>query len=193
MSFKFEKTPLEDVILIENKKFGDERGYFMETYNNKNFVESGIDTVFMQDNQSKSQKWVLRGLHFQAQNTQAKLVRVINGTVFDVAVDLREKSKSFGYAIGVILSAENNKQLFVPKGFAHWFISLEDDTVFAYKCDDLYNPQAESGINRNSPNLSRKSEDIQTICKNYNLEIKNLIISNKDKLLADFNKSNKYF
>lgn len=132
--------------VIEPAVFGDERGYFMETYNYNDFKEAGIDGDFVQDNQSASKKGVLRGLHFQINYPQDKLVRVVSGEVFDVAVDLREGSETFGKWFGVILSAENKKQFFIPKGFAHGFVVLSDNAEFCYKVTDFYHPNDEGGI-----------------------------------------------
>ncbi len=132
--------------VIEPAVFGDERGYFMETYNYNDFKEAGIDCDFVQDNQSASKKGVLRGLHFQINYPQDKLVRVVSGEVFDVAVDLREGSETFGKWFGVILSAENKKQFFIPKGFAHGFVVLSDNAEFCYKVTDFYHPNDEGGI-----------------------------------------------
>ena len=144
--FKRNDTSIEGVYVIEPTVFGDDRGYFMETYSRKDFAEIGITTEFVQDNQSKSKKGVLRGLHFQKENTQAKLVRCISGEVFDVAVDLRPGSKTYGNWEGVILSAENKKMFFIPKGFAHGFLVLSDSAEFSYKCDDVYNREPEGGL-----------------------------------------------
>ena len=144
--FKRNDTSIEGVYIIEPTVFGDDRGYFMETYSKKDFEEIGITTEFVQDNQSKSKKGVLRGLHFQKENTQAKLVRCISGEVFDVAVDLRPESETYGKWEGVILSAENKKMFFIPKGFAHGFLVLSDSAEFSYKCDDVYNHEAEGGL-----------------------------------------------
>ena len=144
---------IEGLKVIEPQVHGDERGYFMETYNYNDFKEAGIDVVFVQDNQSASVKNVLRGLHFQINHPQDKLVRVINGEVFDVAVDLREGSATYGKWHGVILSAENKKQFFVPKGFAHGFVVLSDYAEFAYKCSDFYHPGDEGGLMYNDPDI----------------------------------------
>lgn len=132
--------------VIEPAVFGDERGYFMETYNYNDFKEAGIDCDFVQDNQSASKRGVLRGLHFQINYPQDKLVRAVSGEVFDVAVDLREGSETFGKWFGVILSAENKKQFFIPKGFAHGFVVLSDYAEFCYKVTDFYHPNDEGGI-----------------------------------------------
>ena len=137
---------IEGLKVIEPAVYGDSRGYFMETYNQKDFEAAGIGTVFVQDNQSGSRRGVLRGLHFQKQFPQAKLVRVVEGEVFDVAVDLREGSKSFGAWHGEFLSAENHRQFFIPEGFAHGFLVLSDFAQFTYKCSDFYHPDDEGGI-----------------------------------------------
>ena len=152
---KFNKieTKIEGVYVIEPTVFGDDRGYFMETYSKKDFEEIGIYNEFVQDNQSKSRKGVLRGLHFQSENTQAKLVRCIKGEVFDVAVDLRPGSVTYGKWEGVRLTEENKKMFMVPKGFAHGFLVLSDEAEFAYKCDDLYNHSAEGGLRWNDPEV----------------------------------------
>ncbi|MEH2944958.1 dTDP-4-dehydrorhamnose 3,5-epimerase [Lachnospiraceae bacterium KK002] len=132
--------------VIEPAVFGDARGYFMETYNYNDFAEAGIDCTFVQDNQSASRKGVLRGLHFQINYPQDKLVRVVRGQVFDVAVDLREGSETFGKWFGVTLSEENKKQFFIPKGFAHGFVVLSDYAEFCYKVTDFYHPNDEGGL-----------------------------------------------
>ena len=142
---------IEGLKVIEPAVFGDARGYFMETYNYNDFKEAGIDCQFVQDNQSASKKGVLRGLHFQINHPQDKLVRVVNGEVFDVAVDLREGSETFGKWFGIVLSAENKKQFFVPKNFAHGFIVLSDYAEFCYKVTDFYHPNDEGGILWNDP------------------------------------------
>ena len=152
--FKFTKTEIEGVYIIEPKVFGDNRGYFMETYNEQEFKNNGLDYNFVQDNQSKSKKGVLRGLHFQKTHPQAKLVRVLEGEVFDVAVDLRKDSKTYGKWVGVILSEENKKQFMIPRGFAHGFVVLSETAVFAYKCDDFYHPKDEGGIMWNDPDIN---------------------------------------
>ena len=144
--FKRTDTDIEGLCIIEPTVFGDNRGYFMETYSKEDFKEIGIDYEFVQDNQSSSKKGVLRGLHFQIENTQGKLVRVIKGEVFDVAVDLRRDSKTFGKWFGVRLSEENKKMFFIPPYFAHGFLVLSDTAEFTYKCTDVYNHSAESGL-----------------------------------------------
>ena len=142
---------IQGLKVIEPSVFGDSRGYFMETYNYNDFAAAGIDCKFVQDNQSASKKGVLRGLHFQINYPQDKLVRVVNGEVFDVAVDLREGSETFGKWFGVVLSAENKKQFFIPKGFAHGFIVLSDFAEFCYKVTDFYHPGDEGGLAWNDP------------------------------------------
>jgi dTDP-4-dehydrorhamnose 3,5-epimerase len=144
--FMFIETEIEDLYVIETKIFGDNRGYFMETYNEKDFKKAGLNVPFVQDNQSKSKKGVLRGLHFQCKYPQGKLVRVTKGEVFDVAVDLRKNSKNFGEWYGVILSEENKRQFYVPEGFAHGFLVLSGEAEFVYKCTDFYYPEDEGGI-----------------------------------------------
>jgi dTDP-4-dehydrorhamnose 3,5-epimerase len=151
--FKFTPTAIPDVLVVEPTVFGDARGYFMETYNQRDFCEAGITANFVQDNQSSSQKGVLRGLHFQKRYPQAKLVRVLSGQVFDVAVDIRPQSPSFGAWAGVLLSADNKKQLYIPRGLAHGFLVLSDSAQFAYKCDEFYHPEDESGILWSDPTI----------------------------------------
>ncbi|WP_277442237.1 dTDP-4-dehydrorhamnose 3,5-epimerase [Vibrio parahaemolyticus] len=142
------ETKIPDVKIIEPTVFGDERGFFMETWNQKKFEElvTGEPTQFVQDNHSKSKKGILRGLHYQTENTQGKLVRVISGEVFDVAVDIRKDSPTFGMWIGEYLSAENKRQLWIPEGFAHGFYVTSDEAEFVYKCTDYYNPSTEHSI-----------------------------------------------
>lgn len=151
--FNFIKTDIDGVIIVEPTAFGDERGYFMETYQYNDFCAAGIDVTFVQDNQSKSKKGVLRGLHFQKQFPQSKLVRVISGEVYDVAVDLRPGSKTYGKYVGVLLSAENKRQFFIPKNFAHGFLVLSDEAEFVYKVDDFYHPNDEGGLMWNDPTV----------------------------------------
>ncbi len=151
--FNFIKTSIDGVFVIEPTAFGDDRGYFMETYQYNDFAAAGIDVKFVQDNQSKSKKGVLRGLHFQKNFPQSKLVRVISGEVYDVAVDLREGSPTYGKYEGVILSAENKRQFFIPRGFAHGFVVLSDEAEFVYKVDDFYHPNDEGGLIWNDPSV----------------------------------------
>lgn len=147
---------IEGLKVVTPTVHGDDRGYFMETYQKKEFCDAGIDVEFVQDNQSSSKKGVLRGLHFQIHYAQSKLVRVVNGEVFDVAVDLRPGSKTFGKWFGVLLSAENKKQFFIPKNFAHGFYVLSDEAEFCYKCTDFYHPNDEGGLAWNDPDLDVK-------------------------------------
>ena len=152
---KIKVTPceIEGLYVIEPTVFKDERGYFVETYNQNDFKEAGLDMVFVQDNQSMSVKGVLRGLHYQKQYPQGKLVRAIRGEVFDVAVDLRVDSKTYGKWFGVILSAENKKQFYIPEGFAHGFLVMSDEAEFVYKCTDFYHPGDEGGILWSDPEI----------------------------------------
>lgn len=147
-------TPISDIKIIEPKVFGDERGFFMETFREDWFRVNVADVTFLQDNHSKSARGILRGLHYQTQNTQGKLVHVIAGEVFDVAVDMRKDSPTFGHHVGVILSAENKRQLWVPEGFAHGFYVTSEYAEFVYKCTDYYAPQFEQSILWNDPNLN---------------------------------------
>lgn len=179
--FKFTETFIKGVYVIEPKVFGDNRGYFMETYNYNDFKDAGLDMKFVQDNQSMSIKGVLRGLHFQSKYPQGKLVRVIKGEVFDVAVDIRENSDTYGKWVGVILTEENKKQLYIPEGFAHGFLVLSDTAEFIYKCTDFYHPEYESGVIWNDEELS-----IQWPLEN----IQEIILSDKDKRLGSFKEIN---
>ena len=151
--FQFTKTGIEGLVVVEPKVFGDNRGYFMETYNYNDFKAAGLDMVFVQDNQSKSKKGVLRGLHFQKKNPQGKLVRVVSGEVYDVAVDLRKGSDTYGKWYGVLLSAENKKQFYVPEGFAHGFVVMSETAEFVYKCTRFYDPSDEGGLMWNDPEI----------------------------------------
>jgi dTDP-4-dehydrorhamnose 3,5-epimerase len=175
---KVTPTKIQDCFILEPAIFDDGRGVFFESYNHEKFKkETNIDVNFVQDNQSISQKGVVRGLHFQkGKHAQAKLVRVIKGKVLVVIVDLRKGSKTFGKTFSIILSAENNKQLFVPRGFAHGFSVLEDTTVFAYKCDNYYNKESENGIIYNDKDLNI----------DWHLNEKEIILSEKDKVLSTF-------
>lgn len=152
---KITVTPcdIEGLYVIEPTVFKDERGYFVETYNQNDMKEAGLDMVFVQDNQSMSIRGVLRGLHFQKQFPQGKLVRVVRGKVFDVAVDLRSDSKTYGKWFGAELSAENMKQFYIPEGFAHGFLVLSDEAEFCYKCTDFYHPGDEGGLAWNDPEI----------------------------------------
>lgn len=144
---------IEGLCVIEPTVHGDARGYFMETYNQNDMAAEGLDMVFVQDNQSGSSKGVLRGLHFQKEHPQGKLIRVVNGSVFDVAVDLRKESKTYGKWFGDVLTAENKKQFYIPEGFAHGFLVLSDVAEFCYKCTDFYHPGDEGGLAWNDPEI----------------------------------------
>lgn len=150
---KVEKCPIEGLYIIEPAVHGDGRGYFMETYNQNDMHEAGLDMVFVQDNQSMSKKGVLRGLHYQKEHPQGKLVRVIKGSVFDVAVDLRAGSETYGKWFGVELTEENKKQFYISEGFAHGFLVLSDEAEFCYKCTDFYHPGDEGGLAWNDPDI----------------------------------------
>ena len=160
--FQFIETGLKGCIVVEPTVFLDDRGYFMETYQAEQFAEGGIPAVFVQDNQSKSSKGVLRGLHFQRTHPQGKLVRVIRGAVFDVALDCRPGSETYGKWYGLELSAENKRQFYVPAGFAHGFLVLSDEAEFVYKCTDYYTPGDEGGVLYNDPALGIQWPDTGT-------------------------------
>ena len=152
-NFTFLPTTIEGVIVVDCKRYGDERGSFMETYKKPDFVAGGITCEFVQDNQSTSTLGVLRGLHFQIAHPQSKLVRVVEGKVFDVAVDLRPNSPTYGKWEGVVLSADDNRQFFIPRGFAHGFYVMTPRATFSYKCDDVYPPDDEGGIRWDDPTI----------------------------------------
>ena len=154
MSFQFEQTRIPGVVIIQPQVFGDSRGYFMETYKKEDYAAAGIDKEFVQDNESSSTKGVLRGLHFQKEHTQGKLVRVTHGEVFDVAVDVRPGSQTFGQWVGVTLSAEKKNLFYIPEGFAHGFLVISDTAEFVYKCTDVYDPTSEGGIPWNDPTIN---------------------------------------
>ena len=177
-NFKFTETRIKDVYIVEPAVFGDARGYFMETYNEKDFCDAGLCYRFVQDNQSSSRRGVLRGLHFQKTHPQAKLVRVLSGEVFDVAVDLRSGSETYGKWVGVRLSADNRRQLMIPRGFAHGFLVLSDYAEFAYKCDDFYSPGDEGGLPFSDPTVGIEWPDVGE-----------LILSEKDKQYAPLSES----
>jgi dTDP-4-dehydrorhamnose 3,5-epimerase len=151
---EFQRTRIPDVVLVRPRVFGDERGFFLESWQEKKFAAAGIDARFVQDNHSRSARHTLRGLHYQFKQVQGKLVRVTRGAAFDVAVDIRRSSPTFGQWVGVELSAANRDMLWVPAGFAHGFIALEDDTEFLYKCTDYYAPELERSIAWNDPDLA---------------------------------------
>lgn len=180
-NFTFHPCKIEGLQVIEPKVFGDARGYFKETYQYESFRDAGILAHFVQDNQSMSKKGVLRGLHFQRNYPQGKLVRVLKGEVFDVAVDLRANSNTYGQWYGVILSEENNKMFYVPEGFAHGFLVLSEEAVFSYKCTDVYHPEDEGGLMWNDPaiGIDWPTEGIDEI-----------LISDKDKIYDSFEVQN---
>ena len=171
-NFTFTETSIEGVLVVDVTAYGDERGYFVETYKRPDFVAGGIDCEFVQDNQASSVKGGLRGLHFQIEHPQAKLVRVVSGEVFDVAVDLRPDSPTYGKWEGAVLSAENRRQFFVPRGFAHGFLVLSDVAEFCYKCDDVYHPNDEGGLMWNDPEIGIKWPILEGM---------ELVLSEKDK------------
>ena len=154
MAFEFKMTKIPGVVIIQPQVFGDQRGYFMETYKKEPYVAAGIDREFVQDNESSSRKGVLRGLHFQKEHTQGKLVRVTHGEVFDVAVDVRPGSATYGQWVGVTLSSDKKNMFYVPEGFAHGFLVLSDTAEFVYKCTDVYDPSSEGGIPWNDPDIA---------------------------------------
>lgn len=184
--FKFTKLSIPEIILIEPEIFWDKRWFFLESYSKKDFVENWISVDFVQDNHSKSKKWVLRWLHFQTNNTQSKLVRVVKWAVFDVWVDLRKNSKTYWKYVWEILSAENKKQLFIPKWFAHWFLVLEDDTEFLYKCDNYYSPEFDWWIIFDDKKIWI---NWKIILEKYN--IKEIFLSEKDKKQMSFEEFDK--
>lgn len=160
---KVTKCPIEGLYIIEPAVYHDPRGYFMETYNQKDMQEQGLDMVFVQDNQSMSAKGVLRGLHYQKEYPQGKLVRVVKGRVFDVAVDLRTHSKNYGEWYGVELSEENKKQFYIPEGFAHGFLVLSDAAEFCYKVTDFYHPGDEAGVAWNDPQIGIRWPEVEGV------------------------------
>tara|TARA_B100000902_G_scaffold381427_1_gene417929 strand:+ start:9369 stop:9911 length:543 start_codon:yes stop_codon:yes gene_type:complete len=179
---KIIKTNIDDLLLIKPKIYSDNRGHFFESWNKNIFNENIINVNFIQDNQSLSKKGVIRGLHFQnPPYAQGKLVRVIKGKVLDVALDIRKKSKSYGKYFSIELSGENNFMLWIPPGFAHGFSTLEDNTIFSYKCSGKYNKESENSILWNDPNL------------NINWKVKNPIISDKDQKSQKFTNFNSKF
>lgn len=186
---KVNRAPIEGLYVIEPTVHGDSRGYFMETYNQRDMEESGLNMVFVQDNQSMSTKGVLRGLHFQINHPQGKLVRVIKGKVFDVAVDLRKESETYGKWFGVELSEENKKQFYISPGFAHGFLVLSDVAEFCYKCTDFYHPNDEGGLAWNDPSIGIEWPDVigeyrgSAAAESYSLKDgTKLNISDKDQL-----------
>ncbi len=173
----FSATPISDLLVFDPPVFRDERGYFFESYNQRLWAEAGVHTTFVQDNQARSTRGVLRGLHYQVgEMAQAKLVRVIEGEVLDVAVDLREHSPTFGQWYSIRLSAENKRQLFVPRGFAHGYVVLSDTAEFAYKCDNFYSKAHEGGVRFDDPVLGI----------DWEFDLGKVLVSEKDLLLPDF-------
>jgi dTDP-4-dehydrorhamnose 3,5-epimerase len=171
------ETPIEGLKIYEPRVFGDERGYFFESYNFKSFKNAGIDCSFVQDNQSRSSLGVLRGLHYQIPPfAQAKLVRVIEGKVLDVAVDIRPNSRTYGEWFSIVLSAKNKKQLFIPRGFAHGFLVLSETAEFFYKCDNFYSKEHEGGLLYDDPNLNI----------DWKLDMEKVLLSEKDSILPTF-------
>ncbi|ADL57963.1 MULTISPECIES: dTDP-4-dehydrorhamnose 3,5-epimerase [Methanothermobacter] len=170
-NFRFQRTRLDGAIIIEPEVYGDERGYFMETFNQALFRDHGLDITFVQDNESMSRRGVLRGLHFQLKRPQGKLIRAVKGEIFDVAVDLRRDSETYGEWVGVHLSEENRREFFIPEGFAHGFLALADECIVNYKCTELYLPEYDSGIPWDDPDIGIE----------WPLElVDELIISDKD-------------
>lgn len=180
-NFKFIETDIKGVYIIEPKVYGDNRGYFEETYQYENFKEAGIEMLFVQDNESKSKKGVLRGLHFQTKYSQGKLVRVLQGEVFDVAVDLRKDSETYGKWTGVKLSSDNKKMFYIPENFAHGFLVISEEATFAYKCTNLYHPEYDSGIIWNDEDIN-----IQWPLE----EIEEVLLSDKDRKQQTFKEFN---
>lgn len=178
------RTRIEDVVIIEPTIYGDDRGYFFESFSEKWFAQEVCNTHFVQDNESRSKFGVLRGLHFQKPPyAQSKLVRVVRGKVLDVAVDIRQGSPTFGQHVSVELSGENKRQFFVPRGFAHGFVVLSEDVVFQYKCDNYYAPQSEGAIAFNDPSLEI----------NWHIDEADVILSEKDKKNPLFSKAEYLF
>lgn len=177
MNFKLidTKSPIEGILLIEPTVYGDDRGFFMETFSEKAFHEMGIMEKFVQENHSRSKRGVLRGMHLQRWNSQGKLIRVMRGSVYDVAVDLRPDSPTYGQWFAAEISAKNHLMMYIPPQFAHGFLALEDDTDFSYKCTDYYTPQAESGVVWNDQNIA-----IDWQLEHYGIKKEELIIAPRD-------------
>ncbi len=182
---KVEQTPLKDCYIINDTVFADARGYFFESFNQQKFHSlTGLDIAFVQDNQSKSTRGVLRGMHYQfGIHAQAKLVRVIEGSVIDAVVDLRKESPTFGQSFSIELSADNHKQLFVPRGFAHGFVVKSDTAIFFYKCDNFYNKESEGGFIYND----------STVNIDWMFDVNDVLLSDKDNILPTFNEAKKSF
>ena len=182
MSFEKIETGIKDLFIIEPQIFEDSRGFFLESYNYNTFKEIGIKNIFVQDNHSKSSKGVLRGLHFQkGEYSQAKLISILRGSILDIVVDLRENSETFGVYFSIELNEKDKRMLFIPKYFAHGYLTLEDNTEFFYKCDNFYNPKSEAGIMWNDKDLN-----IEWNFKKYGINENELIISEKDKKNMSF-------
>ena len=191
MPFSITECPIKGLYEIQPKVFGDQRGYFLETYSQKEFAEAGLAMTFVQDNQSLSSRGVLRGLHFQKRHPQGKLVRAMAGTVYDVAVDLRAGSATFGKWHGVVLSAEKQNQFYIPEGFAHGFAVLSETALFAYKCTDFYHPEDEGGLMWNDPAIGI---DWQAAVKAAGLDgVQEFQLSEKDTRHQAFQLADRYF
>lgn len=175
-NFKKMETEIRDLIIIEPHLFGDNRGFFMESYNKKEFEDIGIDVEFVQDNHSRSKKGVLRGLHFQKMHSQGKLIRVTRGSIWDVAVDLRRGSPTFGKWQGTVLSEGNKKMIYIPEGFAHGFLTLEEDTEIQYKATDFYYPEHDAGIKWDDPDIG-----VKWPFEEFRLDKEDLLLSEKDE------------
>lgn len=186
-NFTFRRTKLAGVIVVETKVYGDARGLFMETYKRDDFAKGGITAHFVQDNQSHSVKGVIRGLHFQKRFPQAKLIRVLTGRIFDVAVDLRPESPTYGQWDGVVLSAENRRQVFIPRGFAHGFRVLSEAADITYKCDDVWHPEDEGGLRWNDPALgiAWPATEGETV-----FEERSVVLSEKDRCYKKWSTKN---
>lgn len=180
MNFRFTYPPIEGLVVVEPQRFGDERGYFMETFRESDYAEAGINVRFVQENESMSARGVLRGMHFQRTQPQAKLVRVVSGSLLDVVVDLREGSATYGKWHAELLTAENRRQMFIPEGFAHGFLALEDSTRLSYKCSRYYAPDDEAGIAWNDPTVA-----IDWQLERWGIAPSQLIISEKDSRWAN--------
>lgn len=187
MAFEFKKCDIEGLYEIQPKIIFDNRGYFLESYSDKEFIEAGLTMKFVQDNQSFSKKNVIRGLHFQTKHAQGKIIKMIDGKIFDVAVDLRNESKTFGKYFGTVLDSEKQNMLYIPKGFAHGFCVLTENATVSYKCSDYYHPEDEYGLMWNDPLIGI---DWNSAVPNLSEKI---ILSEKDKDYSIFNPNKKYF
>lgn len=173
----FIETEFKELMIFEPRVFADSRGYFFESFNKQSFTAAGINNEFVQDNESRSQRGVLRGLHYQLNPmAQSKLIRVVEGEVLDVVVDIRVGSPTYGRSFSLLVSAENKKQLFIPRGFAHGFVVLSDTCIFQYKCDNYYSKESEGGIHFNDPQLNI----------DWGFDVNNAVVSDKDKVLPLF-------